>query len=219
MRFFGLEWLWRLIKQPKRIKRIYNATIKFSFKFLIWRFILPQLYRPNVACMLYKKDKVNCEAREGPLGEKNNYKILLAERRDEKDHWQLPQGGTDGETLWQAGARELREEIDCDKFKAVAVFANLWKYKFGAQEKGYICDKNGKIQKHLGYKGQKQGLFIAEFVGKDSDININFWDHQDWKWVNMENFVDLTHECRQASAEIFLTKFQSIVDEELRIKN
>jgi len=27
----GLEWLWRFILQPKRVNRIYNATIKFSW--------------------------------------------------------------------------------------------------------------------------------------------------------------------------------------------
>lgn len=35
---FGLEWLWRLYKQPARWKRIYNAVIVFPVKFLIWRF-------------------------------------------------------------------------------------------------------------------------------------------------------------------------------------
>ncbi len=30
----GLEWLWRFIRQPKRINRIYNATIKFSWLIL-----------------------------------------------------------------------------------------------------------------------------------------------------------------------------------------
>jgi len=34
-RKIGLEWLWRLIKQPKRYKRIFNATIKFLFKALL----------------------------------------------------------------------------------------------------------------------------------------------------------------------------------------
>lgn len=37
-RFFGLEWLWRLVKEPKRIKRIYTATVKFPLNFLKWRF-------------------------------------------------------------------------------------------------------------------------------------------------------------------------------------
>ncbi|MFA6423645.1 MAG: WecB/TagA/CpsF family glycosyltransferase [Patescibacteria group bacterium] len=35
IRSIGLEWLWRLILQPSRIKRIYNAFIKFSFIVLI----------------------------------------------------------------------------------------------------------------------------------------------------------------------------------------
>lgn len=29
MQKIGLEWLWRLLRQPSRIKRIYNATVKF----------------------------------------------------------------------------------------------------------------------------------------------------------------------------------------------
>ncbi len=38
-RNLGLEWFWRLIKQPWRWRRIYNAVIVFPIKFLIWRFI------------------------------------------------------------------------------------------------------------------------------------------------------------------------------------
>lgn len=34
MRKVGLEWLYRLIQEPKRIKRIYNATIKFPITVL-----------------------------------------------------------------------------------------------------------------------------------------------------------------------------------------
>lgn len=32
MRFFGLEWLWRLIVQPQRVKRIFRAVIVFPIK-------------------------------------------------------------------------------------------------------------------------------------------------------------------------------------------
>lgn len=34
LRFIGLEWLWRLIIQPKRFKRIWNATVVFLAKSL-----------------------------------------------------------------------------------------------------------------------------------------------------------------------------------------
>jgi len=80
-RIIGLEWLWRLIKQPKRWKRIYNAVVVFPFKFLRWQFILPLFYRKNVACLIYKK-------------ENNKRFVLLVEREDCEDYWQLPQGGT-----------------------------------------------------------------------------------------------------------------------------
>ncbi len=36
MRNAGLEWLWRLIQEPRRIGRIYNATIKFTILLLVW---------------------------------------------------------------------------------------------------------------------------------------------------------------------------------------
>lgn len=32
MQFFGVEWFWRLMLQPKRIKRIFNAVIIFPIK-------------------------------------------------------------------------------------------------------------------------------------------------------------------------------------------
>jgi len=38
MRKVGIEWLYRLIKQPSRIGRIFNATIKFPLLFLASKF-------------------------------------------------------------------------------------------------------------------------------------------------------------------------------------
>ena len=193
MRNLGLEWLWRLFGalsgQKNRGRRIYNAVVKFTLKFLKWRFILPWLYRPSVACLLYKKE-----------GEQ--YKILIVRRAEAKDeHWQLPQGGTNHENIETAGRRELSEELNCDKFKTVSTFKNLFKYKFPQNMAG---------QKHDGYKGQTQSLFIAEFTGQDSDIKINFWDHTDWKWIDAESLAEKVYPVRRESAEIFLEKFYSL---------
>ncbi|MDD5291341.1 MAG: WecB/TagA/CpsF family glycosyltransferase [Patescibacteria group bacterium] len=191
LRWLCLEWLWRLIKQPQRVKRIYQAVIVFPYKFFKWKFIRPWQYRPNVVCLLYKKDK-------------GQYKVLLAERREAPGHWQLLQGGTDNEDLMTAGARELREEIATDKFKGVVVFPNLWKYKFGNS----MC--RGVLSKYIGgYKGQKQGLFIAEFMGEDKDITINFWDHRNWKWVKADNLVNEVYPIRREATKIFLEKFKN----------
>jgi N-acetylglucosaminyldiphosphoundecaprenol N-acetyl-beta-D-mannosaminyltransferase len=194
MRVIGLEWLWRLFKQPQRMKRIYQAIIIFPLKFIKWYFINPFLYRPNVVCILFKKDE-------------GKYKMLLAERREDPGHWQLPQGGTDGEDLMTAGARELREETGTDKFRPMASFKNLWKYKFGKSSFRF------GVPSHLstGYKGQKQGLFIAEFLGKNEDIIINFWDHRDWKWVDDDSLAEEVYPARREATSIFYKKFKKTI--------
>ncbi|MBI2459283.1 MAG: WecB/TagA/CpsF family glycosyltransferase [Parcubacteria group bacterium] len=191
LRLIGLEWLWRLIKQPRRWQRICNAVIVFPLKFFLWRFILPWRYRRNVACLLYKP-------------ENGKFKILIVERADESGHWQLPQGGTDGENLVKAGSRELREEINTDKFKTVAVFPKINAYKFGEQISRYGV--SAKLAS--GYRGQKQGLFIAEFTGSDADIKVNFWEHSTWRWVQAEKLAEAVHSFRQPAAKIFMEKFR-----------
>lgn len=194
LRIIGLEWLWRLIKQPKRGKRIYKAVIVFPFRFFIFFFILPRRYRPNIACWLFKR-------------ENGIYKVLIVERVGEKAHWQLPQGGIDGESLLVAGARELREELNTENFKPVAVFKNLFKYGFNK-----YLDKNVSPAKNQrGYKGQKQSLFIAEFSGQDSDIKINFWEHGAWKWVEVDKFLETIAPIRREAGEIYLRKFKEAV--------
>ncbi|MFH1233692.1 MAG: WecB/TagA/CpsF family glycosyltransferase [Patescibacteria group bacterium] len=213
-RVIGLEWLWRLLALllkyifqankaeyfiRRRIKRIYNAVVIFPIKFFLWRFILPFFYRSNVVCLLFKKELVND-------AEKIKYKILIIERADEKNHWQLPQGGTDGENLLVAGRRELNEEINNNKFQSIAIFSKLYIYKFNKE-----IFKFGALAKDVwGYQGQKQGLFIAEFLGQDKDIKINFWEHSAWRWVDSTELVDQVYQKRKQATKIFLDKFNSL---------
>ena len=200
-RQLGIEWLWRLIRQPRRLKRIYNATCIFLTKVMISRFVNPHLYRPNVACMLYKKEKgIN--------------KILVVERNGEPNHWQIPQGGLDGETPESAGAREIEEETHAVDFVVKGVFKNLIRYEFSGKGRDYRPDiqrpvYEGKKYK-FDYKGQKQSLYIAEFTGQDDEIKINFWDHSNWQWVDEDKLVETVHTDRQANTKIFLEKFKSL---------
>lgn len=192
MRTLGMEWFWRLIIEPWRWKRIIDAVFVFSWKFFKWKYILPYFYRPNVACMLYKK-------------EDDKFKILLVKRSDIQEHWQLPQGGTEGERLEKAGMRELREELGTDKFRPVASFKNLHRYEFSK------AVKTTQIKRNSGFKGQKQGLFIAEFLGEDKDVRVKFWDHEAWKWVDSEKLLEEIHFIRRESAKRFLDKFKEAV--------
>lgn len=192
MRQLGLEWLWRLAQQPKRWKRIYNATVVFSQK-LLKAELCHFLYRPNVACLLYKKEGTKIS-------------ILVVERNDEAGHWQLPQGGTDGESLEKAGTREMREELNTDKFIVKATFKDTYSYLFPPISEQTHLSRRFRYD----YKGQRQGLCVAEFIGCDQDIKVNFWDHRAWKWVEKNNLISVVHPFRQPGAKIFLKKFESL---------
>ena len=202
LRLIGLEWLWRFFTSPqavgqKRSQRVIDAVIRFPWEFIKRKYFHPLFYRPNVACLLYKK-----------AGDR--YQILIVERQNEPGHWQLPQGGTEGESLLIAGERELGEEINTHKFIGKRVFKNVYRYRFGNRP-GETSTQARSLQRHTGYKGQSQGLFIAEFTGSDEDIKVNFWDHSAWKWVDSDKLVDSVHLIRKRSAQRFLKKFKEFV--------
>ncbi|MCD4761889.1 WecB/TagA/CpsF family glycosyltransferase [bacterium] len=197
-KILGLEWIWRFLQQPnKRFKRIFNAVIVFPWKFFVWRFILPFCYRPNVACLLFKRKS-------------KEISVLLVERQDAPGHWQLPQGGLGGLSLSQAGQKELKEELAIRSFTSVDSFENLYKYTYKNWSKD-ISRRGSIYKKYAGYKGQKQGLYIAEFTGRDSEIKINFWDHRDWRWVKKEDVINMVHNYRKESTGIYLDKLNKLI--------
>jgi 8-oxo-dGTP pyrophosphatase MutT (NUDIX family) len=132
---------------------------------------------------------------------------LIVERTDQPGHWQLPQGGTDGEALEVAGSRELREELGTDKIIVRATFKNVYRYKFKDRD-NYVIVKSRKYI--FNHKGQSQGLLVAEFTGNDSDIKINFWDHRNWQWIETDKLITTVHQYRKVGCEKFLEKFQSL---------
>lgn len=199
IRSLGIEWLWRLYQEPKkRCKRIFQAVFIFSFEIINWKFIQPFKYRKNIACLIYKYDKNTL-----------SNKILIVERKNEKNHWQLPQGGTEGESLEKAASKEIQEELNLrpELFKVIASYKKLHKYTVQTWPK-----KLGKkIKAMSGYKGQKQGLVIMKFLGEDNDVKINYFDHRDWQWIEEASLISKVHKHRKEATSIFLDKFKETI--------
>lgn len=102
-------------------------------------------YRHNVAVFVI--DKVG--------------RILLCERLDVADAWQLPQGGIElDETPQQAMFRELSEEIGTDRVEVIAQLPYSIRYEWPER----LWDK--------GFRGQEQEYFLVR-LQEDAEIDLS----------------------------------------------
>ena len=108
-------------------------------------------------------------------------KIFVGQRMDKKfNGWQMPQGGIDiGETPSAAAMREMKEEIGTSNGKIIAE-AKTW-YAYRVPDKSIPKLWEGK------YCGQRQKWFLIEYLGDDSEINLNteIPEFKEWKWVKI----------------------------------
>jgi len=116
-------------------------------------------------------------------------KVFVGARIDNTDEaWQMPQGGIDeGEEPWATALRELEEEtgIPPHLVERIADCPERLKYDLPAELRGELW--GGK------YKGQDQDWYLARFLGRDSDINIETEhpEFREWKWIEPEQLPEL----------------------------
>ena len=114
-------------------------------------------------------------------------KVLVAKRLDnQKNFWQMPQGGVDkGEDYLAAAYRELKEETSITNVNLIKEIDGLITYELPKNLLGIIW--KGK------YRGQKQKWFVMRYLGLDNEINIKTKNPEfsEWKWVELEKITDL----------------------------
>ena len=119
------------------------------------------------------------------LNEKN--KVFVAKRIDnQKDFWQMPQGGVnDGEDFLTAAYRELEEETSIKNVELIKEIEGTLTYELPDNLLGIIW--KGK------YKGQKQKWFLMRFLGTDNEINIQTEKPEflEWKWIDINKITDV----------------------------
>lgn len=178
----GFEWLWRLVQQPWRIKRIYNAVVVFPLAVIGWQFRRFK-YRPNVVAMIVNKQ-----------GE-----VLLLNAAGRRTYWGLPQGGVEKrETLEKAVRREVAEETGLTKLRIRALFPNTYQYDWP------------KHYTQHGYKGQRQSFFIMEYDGPRSSVRTNPIEHKSYRWVRLEHLIRASSPVHRKQYQIFLDKYYEL---------
>ena len=138
---------------------------------------------------------------------KNN-QVFVARRIDNnKNFWQMPQGGVDkNEDYLAAAYRELEEETSIKNVDLVGELDGLISYELPKHLLGVIW--KGK------YRGQEQKWFVVRFLGNDSEININTSHPEfcEWKWVELENITDLVVDFRLHVYEDVKKKVKEILN-------
>ena len=135
------------------------------------------------------KNNTNLPLRSGVgivLLNKDN-KVFVAKRIDnQKNFWQMPQGGVDKDEGYLAASyRELEEETSIKSVKLIKELDGLIVYELPKNLLGIIWKGQ--------YRGQEQKWFVMRFLGKDDEINIKtkYPEFCEWKWVHLENITDL----------------------------
>ena len=181
MRELGIEWLYRLYQEPKRLERIKHATADFLLACHRWNTRIKNELRVNALAVIRN--------REG--------KILIQRNKRFANHWQFPQGGVEKwESVAEAAKREASEEIGApiSAFGATTVLS---------EKNEYVPPRYSQLL--IGYKGQSQTAVLIEFVGNEKDVDVaNSEEAEEVKWVNKDELLTYLHRDRQKFAQVLL---------------
>jgi putative (di)nucleoside polyphosphate hydrolase len=137
--------------------------------------------------------------------------VLIAERRDKRGSWQMPQGGVmKDEPLHVTALRELKEEIGTDKAELIAHIPEKLRYEFPdwLQYRGGVF--RGK------YRGQEQDWFALRYLGNDNEIDLS-GEHEPelpefvaWRWAKLSEITNLIVEFKRPVYDRVVKEFTPI---------
>jgi exopolysaccharide biosynthesis WecB/TagA/CpsF family protein len=192
----GLEWLWRLITQPYRIKRIFNAT--FGLITCLWHYkVFTSLpIRKNAAIVILNRQNRVLVCQRNPKDFHIDV-ITTQEALQRKNYWQLPQGGVDGtENIVEAAKREAKEETGIQSLELIKISEKTNTYIWNnALRKFWHNRRHRNI-------GQIQNVVYFKFTGTDDEIKIDNHEFINYQWTDINSLPEIIHPERAGLVKI-----------------
>ena len=150
---------------------------------------MPLPLRPNVCLLIFDRNK----------------RLFLGERAKEAGHWQFPQGGVEDDAdLAENALREAEEELGADR----ELFGNPIQLNCTFEYEWDEAPAHFKGQ----FRGQAQTFWAMEFLGQDSDIELDrhHQEFQNFCWCKVDEVLDKAADKRQAAYQECLVEFKKL---------
>jgi exopolysaccharide biosynthesis WecB/TagA/CpsF family protein len=200
LRHIGLEWAFRLITQPSRIKRIFDAVFVFCWYMLLHKIQILKPYRKNVlACVVNEKNEIFLGHRAHRRFDKqfSGASVLT-------EHWQFPQGGIDrNEDPDVAVHREVFEETGLKNLEILGKIPNAHKFDWTV--------RLSFVTYGARYRGQSQSFYFLRSNSTD-EIKLDTRELDKYKWIKKEELLSTIHPLRKNIANIILQNFDKYVN-------
>ncbi len=201
VRDIGLEWLFRLITQPRRIPRIYRATFGLILSLVRYKVFSTYPFRNNAVAIAVNSDDKILLCKRIPAPPKNRQsKVFLS------NYWQFPQGGLDEDEETVSGAqRELFEEtgIKTVELLGIAKFQHTYEWLNGGRRVWF----NSRV-----FKGQEQQTVFFRFLGPTDEVQVDGIEFEDYAWLTPREVLMRIAPERRKHAEAVLGELRVLLE-------
>ncbi|MBI4053954.1 MAG: WecB/TagA/CpsF family glycosyltransferase [Candidatus Doudnabacteria bacterium] len=184
LREIGLEWAFRLVTQPYRLKRVINAVPVFIFYAYRYKLLQAKPYRRSVSTCLINPQR----------------KILICRRtkgrtEGQQDYWQLPRGGLENDEDEEAAARrEVGEELGIPNFQIMYKLADVYKYDWTLYWAKFY---------NYAFRGQVLSIIYAR-IGEDPIVRLDNFEFDAFRWSSPSELLLNLHPTEREFGAIVL---------------
>lgn len=202
MRNIGLEWLFRLFTQPRRLPRIYQATWGLTLSLVRFKVFSSQSYRKNASSIVVNKEgKILLIATDPHRMMKNGQYDMNG-----TISWLFPQGGVeDEEDIIQSARRELEEETNLSNVEAMGMAKFVHSYNWLNGFRSILFSKRRN-------KGQEQFTVFFKYHGDNSEIKLEKGVFGEWAWLTPTEVMQKIDDVRKPSAEVLLKELKELLE-------